>query len=57
MVSLEEEYVKSIDEEYKYYSKLYFEKFGKRVFNAKTGGTKEKTIETIKKVLKLTRIC
>ncbi len=42
---------KNIDKEYEYYSKLYFEKFGKRAFIAEPGGTKEKTIEAIKKSL------
>ena len=40
----------NIDEEYKYYSKLYYEKFGKRAFIAEPGGSKEKTIDAIKKV-------
>lgn len=44
---------KDIDEEYEYYSKLYFEKFGKRAFIAKPGGTKEKTIEAIKKSIEV----
>ncbi len=42
---------KNIDEEYSYYSKLYYEKFGRKAFIANPGGTKEKTIEAIKKSL------
>ena len=41
-----------IDKEYKYYSKLYYEKFGIKAFIQNPGGTKEKTIELIKKSLK-----
>ena len=40
-----------IDENYKYYSRLYFEFFGKKAFIANPGGSKEQTIDAIKKSL------
>ena len=38
----------NINEEYEYYSNLYYEKFGKKAFVANPGGSKEQTIEAIK---------
>lgn len=40
-----------IDENYKYYSNLYFEIFRKKAFIANPGGSKEQTIDAIKKSL------
>lgn len=40
-----------VDENYKYYSNLYFEFFGKKAFIANPGGSKEQTIAAIKKSL------
>ena len=45
----------NIDEEYEYYSKLYYERFKKKAFIAMPGGSKEKTIEAIKKSLEQNR--
>lgn len=47
----QESVLDDIDSDYKYYSKLYFDKFGKKAFITMPGGTKEKTIEAIKKSL------
>jgi hypothetical protein len=43
--------IDDIDENYKYYSNLYFEFFGKKAFIANPGGSKEQTIDAIKKSL------
>lgn len=43
--------IDDIDENYKYYSRLYFEFFGKKAFIANPGGSKEQTIDAIKKSL------
>lgn len=43
--------IDDIDENYKYYSRLYFEFFGKKAFIANPGGSKEQTIYAIKKSL------
>ena len=43
--------IDDLDENYKYYSKLYFEFFGKKAFIANPGGSKEQTIDAIKKSL------
>ena len=40
-----------MDENYKYYSSLYYEFFGKKAFIANPGGTKEQSIAAIKKSL------
>ena len=42
---------KNIDEEYEYYSRIYYETFGKKAFLAMPGGSKEQTIYAIKKSL------
>ena len=36
---------KNIDEEYSYYSKLYYEKFGRKAFIANPGGTRKKLLK------------
>lgn len=43
--------IDDIDENYKYYSRLYFEFFGKKAFIANPGGSKEQTIDAIKKII------
>ena len=41
----------NIDEEYNYYSNLYYKKFGRKAFLANPGGSKEQTIQAIKRSL------
>ena len=43
--------IKNTNDEYDYYSKLYYDKFKKKAYISMPGGSKEKTIDAIKKCL------
>ena len=43
--------IKNTNDEYDYYSKLYYDKFKKKAYISMPGGSEEKTIDAIKKCL------